>query len=193
MTSWLAIQRWTDPATEASGYDARSAYGEQFWLPTIGPTSLLLLRLLADELEHHPEGIHLSIAETAQRLGIGNREGSQSPVRRCIARLTQFELARHEGGAAYVVRVMLPRIHPRHFSRLPDPVRAVLPRWHEPIDNFGALQQQSRQVAAVLAVQGASVRQIEQALAGRGFHPALCFAAAQWALDQPELTAPCVA
>ncbi|MFZ4515801.1 MAG: hypothetical protein ACOYN3_05765 [Acidimicrobiia bacterium] len=187
MTSWLAIQPWNDKAVTSNGYDARSAYAELFWLPTIGPTSLLLLRHLAHELERHPEGIHLSIAETAQRLGIGNREGSQSPIRRCIARLTQFDLAHHDGGAAYRVRTTLPRIPARHYSRLPDTVRAALTRWHEPVETYAALQARARRSAAVLAAEGASMLQIERTLGAMGIHPAVCFSAAQWATAQPDL------
>ena len=53
---------------------------EQFWLPTLGPTALLLLRHLADRFEEHPKGLTLPVAETAAALGLEAAEDSeQSP------------------------------------------------------------------------------------------------------------------
>lgn len=188
MSTWLAIRPLTDPAVDNSGYDARSAYAEMFWLPVIGPTALLLLRHLAGELDRHPEGVHLPVADTAQRLGIGNREGNQSPVRRSLQRLVQFNLAEHLGGAAYAVRTMLPLVALHHAQRLPDSVRMLIPRWHEPRTQADALaraRERARRIAALLTLEGASTDQVERAIAARGIHPAVCFEAARWA--QAEL------
>jgi hypothetical protein len=198
MSTHLAIQPLTDAVAADLGYDARSAYVEMFWLPTIGPTALLLLRHLAHLLERNPEGIHLPIGETAQALGIGNREGNQSPVRKSLDRLVQFDLARSLGGAAYSVRTTVPLVSVRHLRRIPDATRIQLPRWHadktEP-DALSRARQRARRIAAVLALEGASSEQIERAVASQGVHPALVFEAAQWAVRQlRELRSePCVA
>ena len=187
MSAWLAIQPLTAPAVTAQGYDARSAYAEMFWLPTIGPTSLLLLRHLADLLERNPEGVHLPIGETAQALGIGNREGNQSPVRKSLERLVQFELAEHRGGACYAVRTHVPLVNLRHIRRLPDTTRMQLTRWHADRAEDTALvraRQRARRIAAVLTLEGATSEQVERALAAHGVHPALGYEAAQWALGE---------
>ena len=47
MPATLTIQPWPDPVIDTVGHDPRSAYVETFWLPTLGPTALLLLRHLA--------------------------------------------------------------------------------------------------------------------------------------------------
>ena len=196
MSSWLAIQPLHDPATDDLGYDARSAYVEMFWLPTIGPTSLLLLRYVAERLERNPEGIHLPVGETAQALGIGNREGNQSPVRKSLDRLVQFDLAHHLGGAAYAVRQTVPLIGLRHIRRLPDPTRVQLNRWHAERSESNALaraRNRARRIAAVLVLEGASTEQVERALAAQGLHPAVGYEAAQWAARELAAAQPCVA
>ena len=57
MTATLAIRPWPDPVIDTLGHDPRSLYVERFWLPTLGPTSLLLLRRIAAGLDEHPDGI----------------------------------------------------------------------------------------------------------------------------------------
>ncbi len=185
MSTHIAIKTLTDSTIDRYGFDARSAYVETFWLPTLGPTSLLLLRHLADRLEAEPTGVHLPVAETSRLLGLGEREGNQSPLRRSLARLVQFDLARHDGGAAYAVRRVVPTIHPRHVRRLPQSLQDALATWNmtAPQRPFEKLQQQTRRIAGLLAAAGASERDIERALAARGFHPSLCFAAARWACE----------
>ena len=44
MPTTLTIVPWIDPIIDTIGHDPRSRYAETFWLPTLGPTSLLLLR-----------------------------------------------------------------------------------------------------------------------------------------------------
>ena len=80
MTGAIRVMPWPDPVLDAIGHDPRSWYVETFWLPTLGPTALLLLRHLADRFEDNPKGIDLPVADTAAALGLGPREGQQSPL-----------------------------------------------------------------------------------------------------------------
>ena len=57
MPQLVRITPWPDPVLDVLGHDPRSWYVETFWLPTLGPTALLLLRHLADRFEEHPEGL----------------------------------------------------------------------------------------------------------------------------------------
>ena len=57
MTAAIRVMPWPDPVLDAVGHDPRSWYVETFWLPTLGPTALLLLRHLADRFEANPKGI----------------------------------------------------------------------------------------------------------------------------------------
>ena len=55
MPATLTIKPWPDPVVDTLGHDPRSRYVETFWLPTLGPTALLLLRHLADRFDRNPE------------------------------------------------------------------------------------------------------------------------------------------
>ena len=48
MPAAIRVMPWPDPVLDVIGHDPRSWYAETFWLPTLGPTALLLLRHLAD-------------------------------------------------------------------------------------------------------------------------------------------------
>ena len=66
MPALVRITPWPDPVLDALGHDPRSWYAETFWLPTLGPTALLLLRHLADRFEEQPGGL-----DTADRRHCG--------------------------------------------------------------------------------------------------------------------------
>ena len=59
MPAMLTIKPWPDPLLDTLGHDPRCLYVETFWLPTLGPTAILLLRHLATQFDRHPEGIDL--------------------------------------------------------------------------------------------------------------------------------------
>ena len=131
MPATLAIRPWPDPVIDTLGHDPRSVYVERFWLPTLGPTSLLLLRRIAAGLDEHPEGIKLELGELSQALGVGHREGNSSPVVRSLDRLIQFDLACGERDAGYAVRRTVPPVNRRHVGRLPAPLQDEHRAWAE--------------------------------------------------------------
>src|SRR5262249_46246685 len=114
MPAAIRVTPWPDPVLDVIGHDPRSWYAEPFWLPTLGPTALLLLRHLADRFQPDPSGIALPVADTAVALGLGPREGQHSPLMRSLNRLQQFELACPEHEASIAVRRALPPVHRRH-------------------------------------------------------------------------------
>jgi hypothetical protein len=127
MPTAIRVTPWPDPVLDVIGHDPRSWYAETFWLPTLGPTSLLLLRHLADRFEIDPSGVDLPVADTAAALGLGARDGQNSPLLRSLGRLHQFELACPESDAAIAVRRSLPPVHRRHVRRLPVALQAKTP------------------------------------------------------------------
>ena len=131
MTGAIRVMPWPDPVLDAIGHDPRSWYVETFWLPTLGPTALLLLRHLADRFETSPKGVDLPVADTAAALGLGPREGQQSPLVRSLTRLQQFELACSDGDVTIAVRTTLPPVHRRHVRRLPTGLQARHAEWIE--------------------------------------------------------------
>jgi hypothetical protein len=90
------VMPWPDPVIDTLGHDPRSLYVEMFLLPTLGPTTLLLARHLAQRFDGTPDGFDLDVLETSLALGLGPREGANSPVLRALSRLAQFDLARVE-------------------------------------------------------------------------------------------------
>jgi hypothetical protein len=182
----IRVMPWPDPVLDAIGHDPRSWYVETFWLPTLGPTALLLMRHLADRFESSPKGVDLPVADTAAALGLGARDSRQSPLIRSLARLQQFELACSDGDTTIAVRTTLPPVHRRHVRRLPTGLQARHAEWIEeqaakPVD---IARRRARRFALTLVAQGEPIDAVERALHAGGFHPALAYEAVRWAREQ---------
>lgn len=183
----LAIRPWPDPVIDTLGHDPRSVYVERFWLPTLGPTSLLLLRRIASELDARPDGVEIDMAATAQALGLGNRTGASSPLARSFDRLQQFDLACSSGDRSFAVRRTVPPVNRRHVQRLPHDLQDEHREWAEAQlaePPLAMARRRSRRIAFTLLEQGDDLDHVERTLHGIGFHPAVCREAAQWAHDR---------
>jgi hypothetical protein len=183
----IRVKPWPDPVLDVLGHDPRSWYAETFWLPTLGPTALLLMRHLADRFEQTPEGVDLPIADTAGALGLGPKEGPNSPLMKSLIRLHKFELACTDDEATTIsVRRSLPPVQRRHVRRLPAPLQARHAEWVAGQTNSPVqlARRRARRVALTLVVQGESIDTVERALHNGGFHPALAHEAVRWARDQ---------
>jgi hypothetical protein len=187
MPATLTIKPWPDPLLDTLGHDPRSSYVETFWLPTLGPTAVLLLRHLADQFDLHPGGIELPVADTSQALGLGQRDGNSSPIVRTLTRLGQFDLACDDGRGMVAVRRNLPPINSRHLKRLPAHLQSQHARWAEAKlaePPLAAARRRARQVAFTLLEQGDDPDHVERVLHSTGFHPAICHEAARWAYER---------
>src|SRR3954471_8837316 len=114
----LAIEPWPDPVIDRLGHDPRSAYVERFWLSILGPSTVVLLRRLAVELDQHPEGVSLDLAETAASIGVGMKGGRQSAFMRTVDRVCRFGGARWQGPDQLGVRRKLPPLTRGQLVRL---------------------------------------------------------------------------
>ena len=194
MPTTVTIIPWPDPTIDTLGHDPRSRYVETFWLPILGPTALLLLRHLAVRFDETPVGVELRVAETSQALGVGNREGSSSPILRTLARLEQFGVACADPlSPTIAVRRNLPPVTRRQLGRLPLPIqrqhaRLAEVRVGEP--PHAEARRRARRLALVLHEQGDDDDQVERALATIGFHPALCHEATRWVRAAERQTTP---
>jgi hypothetical protein len=181
----FTIQPWPDPVIDTVGHDPRSLYVETFWLPTLGPTALLLLRHLAGRFDESPRGVELQVGETSQALGLGDRVGNSSPIVRTLSRLEQFDLACADPHTPTVaVRRNLPPINRRHVRRLPAHLQAAHADWAEVRLGESPLaeaRRRARRLALVLLEQGDDADHVERALFATGFHPSICHEAARWA------------
>jgi len=189
----IHILPWHDPVVDTLGHDPRAPYPERFWLPTLGPSALLLIRHLADRFDTEPAGFDVSLAETSRCLGLGERAGRNSPVARSLGRLVQFDLAAQpsedDGEGGLNVRRHVPPINRRHVRRLPPTRQAEHDAWisarlAEPA--MAAARHNARRVAVVLFGMGERLDGVERALGSAGFAPALARDAAAWAHDRLE-------
>lgn len=184
MPATLAIRPWPDPVIDTLGHDPRSVYVERFWLPTLGPTSLLLLRRIAAGFDEHPDGIELELGELSQALGVGRREGNSSPVVRSLDRLAQFDLACGEREVGYAVRRSVPPVNRRHVGRLPMTLQDEHRAWAERAlaePPLAIARRRARRVAFTLLEQGDDLDHVEHVLHDLGFHPTICRESASWA------------
>jgi hypothetical protein len=113
-----------------NGYDAQSSYVEQFWLPVLGPSTILLIRHLNIRLERDGEGVILETALTARALGLGEHPGRRAPFLRAVRRAIDFDLISvgerdeksPETEIPLLVRRLIPLLSKRLAERLPEPI-----------------------------------------------------------------------
>ena len=187
MNETIRILPWSDPVVDTLGHDPRSPYPERFWLPTLGPTALLLLRHVAYRFDRAPGGFVLELGEASRCLGLGDRRGRNSPLTRSLSRIVQFDLAAEKEEGTLAVRRHLPPINRRHVRRLPPSVQEEHDAWvsaqlAEP--PLAAARRNARRTALLLLGLGDSRPEVEHALGGAGFNPAVAREAAGWAWDE---------
>jgi hypothetical protein len=86
----LRIEALRDPVIEAAGHEAGSAYRRRYYLPLIGPSSLLCAEILSEGLTHQPDGYELDVAVLGAVLGLPGKVGRSSTVARTLARSTAW-------------------------------------------------------------------------------------------------------
>ncbi len=195
----LAVETWSDPVIDQLGHDPRSAYVEKFWLPILGPSSVWLLRRLADGLDHNPEGFEIDLVDTAQSLGVGMRGGRNAPLMRTFDRCCRFGAARMHGTTSISVRRRLAPLTRSQTERLPDSLRAEHEQWlSRPTTSpsFDQMQTRARSLALSMLQLGEDNQSVERQLHRWRFHPAIAHDALRWALahnphrELPQTTSP---
>jgi hypothetical protein len=180
----VRVVPWLDPVADPHGLHPCSRYVELYWLPVIGPSTTWLLRRLSYGLEVHGDGFELDLSETARSLGLGERMGKNSPFRRALQRLCTFELARAHGPDALAIRAHIPPLPLRHLSRLPESLQSSHRRWliEQQLPEPEQIRRRARRLAMGLASAGKGKPEIERQLGLWQFHPAIAFAAAEYAM-----------
>jgi hypothetical protein len=183
----LSIEPWPDPVIDELGHDPRSAYVERFWLAVLGPSTVWLLRRMADRLDEAPAGFTLELAETARAIGVGTRGGRNSPFMRSIDRSCRFGAARFVGGETLAVRRKLPPLTRQQAMRLPPSLRHEHQSWIERTETTAGpeeMKARARQLALSLLELGEDLEGTERQLHRWRFHPAVAHDAVRWALHQ---------
>lgn len=107
-----------------AAYPVQSPYVERFWLPALGPTTTLLLRLL-DQMLDSSSGrpVCSPLHEVGSMLGVGQAHKMRASVERL--RMASVEVA--EDCATYYVLVprLLPEVPVRHHPKWPAGLAAL--------------------------------------------------------------------
>lgn len=186
-TDSLNIRPWPDDVIDSLGHDPRSAYVETYWLGILGPSTTWLIRLLVAGLEASPAGFDLPLAETATRLGLGNKGGRHSPFMRALTRVVQFDLAQPQGDGVLAVRRKIPPLNRRQVLRLPLALQEEHRSWQEDQLRTPRIEQQrqrGRHLALSLLELGEDVESAERQLLRWKYHPALAREVSAWAWDR---------
>jgi hypothetical protein len=185
--SSLAVEPWADPVIDELGHDPRSPYVERFWLAILGPSTVWLLRRLADGLDRDPAGFTLDLQETARSIGVGLRGGRSSPFFRSVDRSCRFGAARFVAQDTLAVRRKLPPLTQRQVGRLPTLLQREHGHWIEQQPDRPTVDEmrgRARQLALSLLEIGEDSATTERQLHHWRFHPAIAHDAVHWAIEQ---------
>jgi len=185
------VDIWSDVVVDQLGHDPRSAYVERYWLPILGPSTVFLLRLIADGFDQHNGPFQLDLVQVSMQLGIGMRGGKNSPMVRTLERCRRFGAARLMTTNSFEVRRRLAPLTRSQVSRLPEKLQRDHEQWLTRTDNnYEQLKQRFRSLALALYELDNSAQQIEKALHAQGAHPAMAYDAVRWAfaLQRPLIS-----
>ncbi|MEM7095610.1 MAG: hypothetical protein AAF567_21595 [Actinomycetota bacterium] len=118
--AWPELEGEDLPTT--GRHDPRSLYVEMFWLPVLGPSSLLLLRRLAQRFDAEPRGFEIDCAQLSREIGLGPRLTPRAPFVRTVDRCIKFQLATLSGDLLHVRRTM-PNLTSGQQRALTEPLR----------------------------------------------------------------------
>ena len=186
----LFVRPLEDAVVDKVGHDPRSPYVEQFWLGILGPSTTWLLRHMAAMFDVSPDGFDLTLADTARRLGLGEKGGRHSPFVRSIGRCVQFGLAEVDLDAGTLaVRRRLPPLSRRQVLHLPELLQVAHQRWQEAelrTPQLERMRRRARQLALGYLATGSGFDEAERELHALGYHPALAHESVRWALTRHE-------
>ncbi len=120
----LRVVPLTDPVIDSVGRPVSDTYVETYWLPILGPSALWALRRIGGWLMDCPDGFDMPHVPLAAELGLGHRDGRQSPMIRTLARLVLFDMASVTPDDALAVRRFVPPLPRRFALRLPGHLAA---------------------------------------------------------------------
>lgn len=103
----------------AQTFDPRSHYSESFWLPILGPSTMWLMRKVAERFDAEPDGFTLDLMEMSQALGIASKGGRNNSFHRSISRVVSFKMGVTVDEQTIAIRRRMPPLHRGQVRRLP--------------------------------------------------------------------------
>lgn len=173
---------WRDINVESLGYDPRSSYVENYWLPFLGPSTIFLLRRVIETLQTQPHGFAIDINTLSAMLGLGENTGKNSSIQKTLNRILIFELGRIMPSGALSIRLKMPPLPQRYIDRLVPPLKTRLSAEVDSESNspIGAIRSRARSLALSLANLGHDRLGIENQLLNWRFHPSVCYETLNW-------------
>lgn len=161
-----------DTEFDVGAFDPRSHYAETFWLPILGPSTLWLMRNIAQRFDTEADGFTLDLVETSTALGIRSKGGKNNSFHRAIGRVVSFNMGRTIDDATLAVRRVMPALHSGQIRRLSprlqqqhhETLRALVEHREEDLVR-------SAKVAHTLLRLGDSPDLVEQQLVSWGIEP----------------------
>lgn len=113
-----------DQPHEIPGYGWESPYVDRFWIPTIGPTGVAVLRRLNADLDANGQGlVSYHLDDLAAFVGVQDRQ----KLRRTLKRLVEWNMLSRPYVATYGLRPWARPLFKSNVDRLP----LALQREHE--------------------------------------------------------------
>ena len=121
-----SLREWVGTSTpDARLFHVESIYTERVWLPIIGPTPTLALRLMVELIEAAPDRIAaVALDELSAGLGLGVGIGPNSSFERALRRLERHRLVRRDESQVFV-KTHVPALGDRDVARLTPYVQSV--------------------------------------------------------------------
>lgn len=135
----MKLRAWPDAVLDTHGYDPRGPYGEDCWLPILGPSTLLLMRRLVTCVKNVDDRtVLVERGLLGRMLGLHPQGGKRSTLNRSLERLVWSKLAGWDPDETFRVRLHLPPLTERHLERMPAPVIAAHRRYENMRHSIGA-------------------------------------------------------
>jgi hypothetical protein len=111
---------------DGPGFAARSDYVERCWTSVLGPTAVLALRSINQEMDSAGGPVQLDLEDLGRSLGIGTGTGKHGVGPRTLARLEQFKMAIALPDGSMAIRTELPPLRDNQLRRAGPTAQ----RWH---------------------------------------------------------------
>lgn len=171
MTTFIPIQPNNNSTVS---FLANDPYIDKFWLPILGPTATLLLHELMGKALVSPDAFTSSIRELSCIIGVGNREGSASPIAKNLKRLCDFGLI-SKYNDYYYVPTNIEMMGEDKLRKLSYTLQSEHKKWIYCLnqDTLATQRQKARFLFASLTLKSIGTNEIIRALSRSGLHPSI--------------------